>query len=110
VRPVAGDSDLRGAPTLGSRQIDTVFVGAASPARLYVPGLELQLHFDPAIDIVVVYASPGAVCIEPWTAWPDATRMAAAGHPSGIQVLEPGQSLRRWTRWEWSTSRPREDS
>jgi galactose mutarotase-like enzyme len=110
VLEVSGDSDLRGAPVLGSRDIDTVFVGAASPALLQLPGLNLQLHFDPAIDIVVVYTSPGAVCIEPWSAWPDATRMAAAGHPSGIQVLEPGESLRRWTRWEWSASRPREDS
>ncbi len=78
-------------------------MGASSPALLQIPGLELQLHFDPAIDIVVVYTSPGAVCIEPWSAWPDAIRMAAAGHPSGVRVLEPGESLRRWTRWEWST-------
>ena len=102
IRPVDGDSDLRGAPVLGGRQLDNVFVGAASPALLKVPGLELRLQFDPAIDIVTVYTSPGAVCIEPWSAWPDAIRMAAAGHPSGIQVLEPGESLRRWTRWEWS--------
>ena len=103
IRPVAGNTDLRGAPILGSREIDTVFVGAASPALLRLPGLDLRLQFDPAIDIVVVYTSPGAVCIEPWTAWPDAIRMAAAGHSSGIEMLEPGESLRRWTRWEWST-------
>jgi aldose 1-epimerase len=102
IRPVAGDSDLRLAPILGKRQLDTVFLGATSPALLRLPELDLQLRFDPAIDIVVVFTSPGAVCIEPWSAWPDAIRMAAAGHSSGIQVLEPGESLRRWTRWEWS--------
>ena len=103
VRPVAGDADLRGAPVLGGRQLDTVFLGVRGPVTLVVPGLELQLHFDPAIDIVVVYTSPGAVCIEPWSAWPDAIRMSALGHGTGLQVLEPGESLRRWTRWEWST-------
>jgi galactose mutarotase-like enzyme len=102
IHSVAGDSDLRDAPILGGRQLDTVFLGATSPALLRLPELDLRLRFDPAIDIVVVFTSPGAVCIEPWSAWPDAIRMAAAGHPSGIQVLEPGESLRRWTRWEWS--------
>lgn len=101
VLPVTGTSDLRGAPILGDRQIDTVFVGATSPATLQLPGLDLQLHFDPEIDIVVVYTSAGAVCVEPWSAWPDAIRMSAT-HPSGLAVLEPGESLRRWTRWAWS--------
>jgi aldose 1-epimerase len=101
IRQVQGDSDLRGAPILGHRRLDTVFVGAVSPAVLAIPGLELRLDFDPAIETVVVYTSPGAVCIEPWSAWPDAFRMATAGHPSGAVVLEPGETLRRWTRWEW---------
>ena len=101
-RPVASKSDLRGAPILGDRRLDTVFVGASSPALLRTPDVELQIHFDPAIENVVVYTSPGAVCIEPWSAWPDAFRMADAGYPSGVRILEPGESLKRWTRWEWS--------
>ena len=101
-RQVAGESDLREAPTLGSRRLDTVFVGALSPAILTLPDLQVRLHFDPSIETVVVYTSPGAVCVEPWSAWPDAFRMAAAGHASGAVVLEPGESMRRWTRWEWS--------
>ncbi len=101
--PMSPESDLRNAPILGDRRIDTVFLGAASPALLALPELELRIHFDPAIDIVVVYTSPGAVCIEPWSAWPDAIRMSALGHSTGLQVLQPGESLRRWTRWEWST-------
>ena len=106
IRPVAGESDLRGAPLLGRRRLDAVFLGAASPALLVLPGLELQISFDPAMEIVVVYTSPGAVCIEPWSAWPDAIRMAAAGHRTGLQVLEPGESLRRWTRWAWTATGP----
>jgi aldose 1-epimerase len=113
VLPVTGDSDLRGAPFLGDRKIDTVFVGATSPATLGLPELDLQLHFDPAIDTIVVYTPTGAVCVEPWSAWPDAIRMSAAhpswaadpssaAHPSGLTVLEPGESMRRWTRWAWS--------
>lgn len=102
VLPVTGDADLRDAPALGGRQLDTVFVGADSPARLHLPGLDVQLHFDPEIDVVVVYTSPGAVCVEPWSAWPDAFRMSA-DHPSGARLLEPGESLRRWTRWAWTS-------
>ena len=101
VLPVSGNSDLRREPALGDRQIDTVFVGAASPATLHLPVLDLHVHFDPQIDIVVVFTSPGAVCIEPWSAWPDAFRLSAS-RPSGAQVLEPGESMRRWTRWSWS--------
>jgi aldose 1-epimerase len=102
VRPVSAHSDLRAAPIVGKRQLDTVYLGAVSPAVLALAGIELQLQFDPALEIIVIYTSPGAVCVEPWSAWPDAFRMAASGHPSGAVVLEPGESLRRWTRWEWS--------
>ncbi len=102
ILPVEGDTDLRDAPILGNRQIDAVFVGAVSPALLSLPGIDLEIHFDPEIDNVVVFTSPGTVCVEPWSAWPDAFRAAADGHPSGVRVLEPGESLRRWTRWQWS--------
>jgi galactose mutarotase-like enzyme len=76
--------------------------GGVVTQDIRLPGLQLRLHFDPSIETVVVYTSPGAVCVEPWSAWPDAFRMASAGHPSGAVVLEPGETLRRWTRWEWS--------
>lgn len=102
VRPVTAETDLRDGPILGDREIDAVFVGARSPATIELPDLVLEIHFDPAIDTVVVFTSPGAVCVEPWSAWPDAFRMAAAGHPSGAQELQPDESLRRWTRWTWT--------
>ncbi|MEO8272944.1 MAG: hypothetical protein ABI620_02605 [Chloroflexota bacterium] len=105
VRPVTAETDLRKGPILGDRQIDAVFVGARSPATLELPDLTLDIHFDPAINNIVVYTSPGAVCIEPWSAWPDAFRMAAAGFPAGARELEPGESLRRWTRWAWTNGR-----
>jgi aldose 1-epimerase len=102
VQPVAGDTDLRSAPVLGGRRIDVVYVGARSPVLLGLRGVNVRIHFDPAIENVVVYTgSPGAVCIEPWSAWPDAFRMAAEGYATNVAVLEPGASLRRWTRWEW---------
>lgn len=100
--PVEGDNDLRGAPILGPRSLDTVYVGATSPALLSVPGLDVQIHFDPTIAVVVVYTSPGAVCIEPWSSWTDAARMDGAGFPSGVEILEPSETLRRWTRWDWT--------
>jgi aldose 1-epimerase len=107
VRPVTAETDLRQGPILGERDIDVVFVGATSPATLELPNLTLEIQFDSAIDNVVVFTSPGAVCIEPWSAWPDAYRASTAGHPSRVQMLEPGQSLRRWTRWAWTTGRRR---
>lgn len=101
VRPVAADTDLRDGPIIGNRRIDAVYVGARSPARLGLPELEVRIHFDPAIDNIVVYTSPGAVCVEPWSAWPNALGMATVGLESGLEALEPGESLKRWTRWEW---------
>jgi galactose mutarotase-like enzyme len=105
ILPVSRDTDLRAGPILGDRRIDVVFVGARSPALLQTPAVELAIHFDPQIDNVTVYTYPGSVCIEPWSAWPDAFRTAKDGRPSGAVELEPGESLRRWMRWEWAVRR-----
>jgi galactose mutarotase-like enzyme len=97
-------TDLRSTPIIGDRVLDTVYVGVTSPARVHLAGIDLTMAFDRQIDVVTVYVSPGAVCVEPWSAWTDAVRMEAAGHPTGLAVLAPGERLRRWTRWEWSKS------
>jgi aldose 1-epimerase len=101
VLALSGDVDLREAPTFGERRIDVVYVGAASPVEYLQPGLRLSMAFDPAISVVVVYSTAGTICIEPWSVWPDAVRMAGLGFPSGVVELESGETLARWTRWTW---------
>lgn len=105
--PVHGDVDLRAGPSLADRRIDVVFVGVSAPAEIEWPEVRLRVESDPAISVVVVYATGASVCVEPWSAWPDAVAMADRGHPSGIEVVEPGGSFRRWTRWAWSGPRTR---
>ena len=100
--PLTGVDDLREGPILGDRAIDVVYEDVAWPVTLELPDGTLRIEADPAMTIGVVYTSPGAVCIEPWSAWPDAFRMAARGFPSGAVWLEPGGSLRRWRRWSWT--------
>lgn len=104
VLEVTGETDLRGAPILGQRRIDVVYIDVASPADIVQPDLDLRISFDPSISVVVVYATEGAICVEPWSAWPDAITMAEVGFASGITVLEPDQRLERWMRWSWLTS------
>ncbi len=98
---VAGPWDLRAGRVVAGMALDDVYVGASSPAELSLPGLTLRVLFDDAISNVVVYMSKGAVCLEPWSAWPDAAAMAERGHRSGISIVEPGAPLRHWMRWEW---------
>lgn len=55
----------------------------------------VAMTFDRPFTTCVVY-TPGhreAVCIEPLTCVPNAVRLDAAGIPSGLRVLEPGESL-----------------
>lgn len=108
IQPVAGDTDLRDKPVLGERRLDVVYVSATSPMELGIRGLDLRIDFDSSISTVVVYTPPGAICMEPWSSWPDANRLEAEGHPTGLVVLEPGRTLRRWTRWEWTVLARRE--
>jgi galactose mutarotase-like enzyme len=99
---VAGDLDLRRGPVLGERRIDVVYVDARPPARLTLPERVVSIDWDPGIAIVVVYVDDGSVCIEPWTAWPDAPNAAARDEATGLTVLQPGETLRRWMEWAWS--------
>jgi aldose 1-epimerase len=98
---VAGMDDLRIGPVLGEREIDNVYVDAVSPAVIDLPSVRLSIAFDDQTSIVVVYTSQGSVCVEPWSSWPDASRMSERGYPSGLTILEPGEVLRRQTTWSW---------
>ncbi len=58
-------------------------------------GRTLTQTFAPAFTQCVIY-TPGhrqAICLEPYTCVPDAIRLAAEGHETGLQVLQPGESF-----------------
>jgi aldose 1-epimerase len=86
---------------LGDHQFDTVFTKLRTDAdgqvrtRLADPttGRALTQSFDSAFTQCVVYTPPHreAICIEPYTCVPDAIRLAAEGHETGLQILEPGE-------------------
>ena len=101
VRPVPSDQQLSSGLPLGDHQFDTCFTGVQADAdglvrtRLEDPagGRIVTQTFDASFTQCVVY-TPGhreAICIEPYTCVPDAVRLAAEGHETGLQILEPGQ-------------------
>jgi galactose mutarotase-like enzyme len=99
---VAGDTDLRDAPSVDGRTLDHVFASAGSPAIVSWPDLELRIGFEPPVGSVVVYVHPQAVCVEPITAWPDAIRLAGADCPgTGLVILKAGERLAASTTWSW---------
>jgi aldose 1-epimerase len=57
-------------------------------------GRELTQTFDASFTQCVVYTPPHreAICMEPYTCVPDAIRLAAEGHETGLQILKPGES------------------
>ncbi|WP_370325801.1 aldose 1-epimerase [Euzebya sp.] len=100
--PVAGDTDLRDGPVVGDRLLDHPYVDVRGPAVVRWPDLELEMAFPPPLSSAVVFTQPGVVCVEPQSAWPDAARLAAAGHDTGVVTLARGESLTAQTTWRWA--------
>ncbi len=101
--PAGGDLNLAGGNPLAGRKFDTYFTHLHADAdgklrtKLTDPtsGRTLTQTFDESFKHCVVY-TPGhreAICIEPYTSMADALRLEAAGHATGLQILEPGQSF-----------------
>jgi aldose 1-epimerase len=101
--PARGDQPLATGMRLDEHQFDTVFKIAQSGAdklvstRLTDPstGRVLTQTFDRAFTQCVIY-TPGhrqAICLEPYICVPDAIRLAAEGHATGLQTLQPSQSF-----------------
>lgn len=100
---VPPDQPLPAGLRLADHQFDTVFTGLTPDAdgrvrtHLTEPasGRTLTQTFDTSFTQCVIY-TPGhrqAICLEPYTCVPDAIRLAAAGHDTGLQVLESGQAF-----------------
>lgn len=100
--PATGDFDLAGGGPLAGRKFDTYFTG-------FVPGADGMIRtqlteattgrivtqtFDRSFTQCIVYTPPHreAICLEPYTCLPDAFRMTAAGHETGLQILAPGEA------------------
>lgn len=103
VVPVRGRTDLRSGPALGRRRLDHAYVGAASPAVVSWRDLELTLEFVGA-DTIVVFTPPGAFCVEPQTAWPNALGLADPGERrrAGARRLATGERLEATFRIGWA--------
>jgi aldose 1-epimerase len=104
------DQQLANGLRLVDHQFDTVFTDVRPDSdglvrtRLADPlrGRTLTQTFDAAFTQCVVY-TPGhrqAICLEPYTCVPDAIRLAAEGHETGLQVLQTGEAFETTIRME----------
>ena len=99
---VRGSYDLRVPAMLGQRSYDDPFTmleadaDGCSRAELIDPhsGLAVEVASGPEFPHWVVYApcSARAVCLEPYSAIPDAFNLDPQGVPTGLRELYPGQA------------------
>ncbi len=106
LRPTGKQFGVEGYPNLaqgirlGDREFDNAFTDLAFQAgqcrtTIHNPanGLTLTQTFDDAFRHLVVYTPPHreAICIEPYTAIPDAFRLESSGVRTGMRILAPGE-------------------
>jgi aldose 1-epimerase len=100
--PVAGRTDLRGGPRLGSRRLDLAYLRARSPAVITWPDLELRIEFEPSPAPLVVYTPRDSFCVEPLTASPNALALQPArARAAGVRILERDATLRASMTFAW---------
>jgi aldose 1-epimerase len=101
--PARSDQSLAAGLRLDEHQFDTAFTDVQPDTdgrvktRLTDPtsGRVLTQSFGAEFTQCVIY-TPGhrqAICLEPYTCVPDAIRLAAEGHETGLQVLQPGEAF-----------------
>jgi len=101
IKPVHANQQLAFGLRLNDHEFDTCFTGIRPDAdhlvrtRLADPasGREVTQTFDATFTQCIIYtpAHREAICLEPYTCVPDAIRLAAAGHETGLQILQPGE-------------------
>ncbi len=101
---------LAGGLRLDDHQFDTVFTKLRPDSdgllrtRLVEPASSRSLTqtFDESFTQCVVYTPPHreAICLEPYTCVPDAIRLSAEGHETGLQVLQPVERFATTIRLE----------
>jgi aldose 1-epimerase len=98
---VASDQQLAKGLRLGEHQFDTCFTGVLADSDNLVrtrltdrtTARRVTQTFSPAFTQCIVYtpAHRQAICLEPYTCVPDAIRLAAERHATGLQILQPGE-------------------
>jgi aldose 1-epimerase len=102
IQSAPADKQLAVGVRLADLQFDTAFTALRPDAdgllrtKLADPanGRILTQTFDTSFTQCVVYTPPHreAICLEPYTCVPDAIRLLAEGHETGLQILQPGES------------------
>jgi aldose 1-epimerase len=101
LHPVASDQQLAKGLRLRDHQFDTSFTSIRVDADKLVrtqltdlaTGRRMTQTFSNTFTQCIVY-TPGhrqAICVEPYTCVPNAIRLAAEGHATGLQILQPGE-------------------
>ncbi len=100
--PIAADQQLAQGLKLADHKFDIVFTDMRPDADGLLRtkladsanGRMLTQTFDQSFTQCVVYTPPHreAICLEPYTCVPDAIRLAAEGHDTGLQILAPRES------------------
>lgn len=101
-QPVSGSSDLREGLAFADAKFDDMFTGLTFADGLCTTSIEdpaagrrLTLAFDEFFGNCVVYNPPHreAVCIEPYSAVPDAFTLLERGIDPGLRILAPGETV-----------------
>jgi aldose 1-epimerase len=102
VQAVPAEKQLAAGLRLADHQFDTAFTAMSADddgvlrTKIADPatGRTLTQTFDTSFTQCVVYTPPHreAICLEPYTCVPDAIRLMAEGHETGLQILKPGDS------------------
>jgi aldose 1-epimerase len=102
IQSVQAEKQLAAGLRLNDHQFDTVFTDLRPDTdgllrtKLTDPtnGRTVTQIFDTSFTQCVVYTPPHreAICLEPYTCVPDAIRLTAEGHETGLQILQPGES------------------
>jgi aldose 1-epimerase len=101
--PVSRETDLRTAPELGDRRLDTCYRHPRGPLRIAWGAFELTITSSANVTHAVVYTPERAVCVEPQTCAIDAFNLDTRhAFDSGTAVVEPGRPLIAETTWRWS--------
>ena len=96
--PIPPEVDFSNPRAPGQQFVDAVFTGWDGSVTLEWPGSgkRLRMIADPMYSQFVVFTAPdGTLALEPVTNATDGFNLMAQGVPgTGVQVLEPGQTLR----------------
>ncbi len=97
----SGDFDLRDA-AVGSRDLDDCYASLDGPIVLDWGRIALRIDVATPSPHVMVFATPGALCVEPQSCAPDAFNLAAAGAmDDGTAIARPGAAASIECTWTW---------